>query len=68
MKRYRVIQAFIHSVALFQVLVVESNFVGARKITQSIVDHNSLFDIVSVYDSCDAIPQNLLSQVIVLDI
>ena len=42
---------------------MESNFIGARKITQSIIDHNKLTDVIHIHDSCDGIPKDELRQV-----
>ena len=44
-------------------LVIESNFIGARKITQSIIAHNKLTDVIHIHDSCDSIPKDELRQV-----
>lgn len=43
--------------------MVESGFIGSRRIAQSIIDYNELADVIHIYSSYDDISASIMEQV-----
>lgn len=49
-----------------KIYVVESGFIGSRRIAQSIIDYNELADVIHIYSSYDDIPASIMEQITML--